>query len=466
MKPDFLLKHLVTLNPKDILGKTVSLCGWLRSARHQKTFSFLALNDGSMLANFQVIADESCENYQSLLSQLQTGASIHVIGEIVESPGQGQSIELKAKKIHVLGACPQDYPLQKKRHSFEFLRTIAHLRPRTNTQGAIARVRSKLSFATHKYFQEKDFTYLQSPIITGADCEGAGELFQVTTLPLNNIPLNEQGEIDFKQDFFGKPTYLTVSGQLNAETYACGLSKTYTFGPTFRAENSNTSRHIAEFWMIEPEVAFANLQDNMDLAEDYIKYIVKDIFKHCQEDLEFFDKFIEKGLIQRLEAVVNNSFARMSYSEAIDILLTSKKSFEYEVHWGCDLQSEHERYIAEEYCKKPVILTDYPKDIKAFYMRDNEDGKTVAAMDILVPNIGEIVGGSQREERHDILKQKIQKLGMPLENYDWYLDLRKYGSVPHSGFGVGFERLVQFITGIENIRDAIAFPRAPKTADF
>ncbi len=466
MKPDFLLKQLISMDPKQVLGKTLSLCGWLRSARHQKTFSFLALNDGTMMDNFQVIADESTEGYQEFLSELQTGASIHVVGEIVESPGKGQSIELKAQKIQLIGACPQDYPLQKKRHSFEFLRSIAHLRVRTNTQGAVARVRSKLAYATHKYFQENDFVYLQSPVITAADCEGAGELFQVTTLPLDNVPLDDHNKVDFKQDFFGKSTYLTVSGQLNAETYALGLSKTYTFGPTFRAENSNTSRHIAEFWMIEPEVAFFDLKDNMDLAEDYLKFILKEVLNQCSQDLQFFDKFIEKGLIQRLEAVVNSSFARMTYSEAIDLLLKSNKKFEYEVRWGCDLQSEHERFIAEEHCKRPVILTDYPKEIKAFYMRDNEDGKTVSAMDILVPNIGELIGGAQREERYDVLEKKIQNLGMPLENYSWYLDLRKYGSVPHSGFGVGFERLVQFVTGIENIRDAIAFPRAPKTAEF
>lgn len=466
MKPTYLLKQLTAKDPKDLIGQTLTLCGWIRSARHQKTFSFLALNDGSTLNHFQIVADGETQNYSQLIPQLLTGASIAAVGEIVSSQGQGQSIELKAKQLYLLGECPQDYPLQKKRHSFEFLRTIAHLRPRTNTQGAVARVRSKLAFATHKYFQNNDFIYLQSPIITASDCEGAGELFQVTTLPLTNIPLEAQNKVDFQEDFFGKAAFLTVSGQLNAETYACGLSKVYTFGPTFRAENSNTSRHIAEFWMIEPEVAFNDLQDNMRLAEDFLKYVVKEVLNHCLDDLKFFNEFIEKGLIARLENIVHTPFTAMSYTEAVNILLKSNEPFEYDVAWGSDLQSEHERYLAEKYCKGPVILTDYPKEIKAFYMKDNDDGKTVAAMDILVPKIGEIIGGSQREESLDVLTQKLSKLNMPLENYSWYLDLRKYGSVVHSGFGAGFERLVQFVTGIENIRDAIAFPRAPKMAEF
>ncbi len=466
MKPDLLLKELYQKNTEELLGKNIKLCGWIRSARHQKTFSFLALNDGSVFHPFQVVIDDSLTDYQDLVSKLNTGCSVCVEGELVQSPGKGQSIEMKATNVTLLGACPEDYPLQKKRHSFEFLRSIAHLRPRTNTQGSVARVRSRLSFAAHRYLQERNFLYLQSPIITASDCEGAGELFQVTTLPLTNIPTTDDNKIDFKQDFFGKATYLTVSGQLNAESYACGLSKTYTFGPTFRAENSNTSRHIAEFWMIEPEVAFNDLSDNIDLAEDYLKYLINDILENCPEDLEFFDKFIEKGLIDRLQKIKDSSFERLSYTKAIDLLLNSKKSFQYEVKWGCDLQSEHERYIAEEVFKKPVVLTDYPKEIKAFYMRDNDDGKTVAAMDVLVPRIGELIGGSQREERLDVLEEKIKQTGMPVENYSWYMDLRKYGSVVHSGFGIGFERLVQFVTGIENIRDAIAFPRAPKTAEF
>lgn len=464
MTKQLLLKHLAQ-KPQDFVGKKLTLRGWLRSARHQKTFSFLSLNDGSMLETFQVIADESTTDYYSLVEDLCNGASIVAHGTIVESQGKGQAIELKAETIEITGKCPHDYPLQKKRHSFEFLRTLGHLRCRTNTQGAVARVRSKLAFAAHEFFQSEDFLYLQSPIITAADCEGAGELFQVTTLPMQNVPKNGP-EVNYGEDFFGKATYLTVSGQLNAETYACGLSKAYTFGPTFRAENSNTSRHIAEFWMIEPEVAFADLHSIVELAESFLKHLVKTVLKTCQKDLEFFDKFIEKGLLQKLENVISSSFGVITYTEAIDLLLKSKKKFSYDVKWGNDLQSEHERYIAEEIFKKPVFITDYPKDIKAFYMRDNEDGKTVAAMDLLVPRIGELIGGSQREERLDVLESKITSLGMPLDNYSWYLDLRRYGSVVHSGFGMGFERLVQFVTGIENIRDAIAFPRSPKSADF
>lgn len=462
----FSLKQLKEEPKTVIVGKTVTIQGWIRSARHQKNFTFLAMNDGSCLSNFQVVADHETKNYSSLLEELNTGASLKITGIVVESPGQQQAVELKATEITLLGACPSDYPLQKKKHSFEFLRTIGHLRPRTNTQGAVARVRNALAFASHQFFQQQHFIYTQTPIITAADCEGAGEMFQVTTLPLNKLPKTESGDIDFSKDFFGKPAYLTVSGQLNGEAYACALSKIYTFGPTFRAENSNTSRHLAEFWMIEPEMAFATLHDVMHLAEEYIKYVLRYVLNHCAEDMAFFNEFIEPGLLERLDNVLSSPFAKITYTEAVDLLLASGKKFEYPVKWGTDLQSEHERYLAEEHFKKPVILTNYPKGIKAFYMRNNEDGKTVAAMDVLVPKIGEIIGGSQREERLDILEDKIRALGMDPENYSWYLDLRRYGSVPHAGFGLGFERLVQFTTGIENIRDAIAFPRVPNFVEF
>lgn len=449
------------------VGKKITLYGWIRTARHQKNFSFLAINDGSCLSNFQIIVPETIPHYPRLLHQLNTGASLQASGTIVESPGQGQAIEMQAQDILILGECPaEDYPLQKKKHSFEFLRTIAHLRPRTNTQGAVARVRNALAFASHQFFQEKDFLYIQTPIITAADCEGAGELFQVTTLPLDKPPKTSANALDFSQDFFGKPTFLTVSGQLNGEAYACALSKIYTFGPTFRAENSNTSRHLAEFWMIEPEVAFTSLEDIMQLAEDYIKFTVAYVLKRCPEDMQFFDQFIEKGLLARLANVLEAPFARITYTEAIDILLKCPKKFSYPVSWGSDLQSEHERYLAEEHFQKPVILTNYPKGIKAFYMRNNDDHKTVAAMDVLVPRIGEIIGGAQREERFEILAEKIKAMNMDVANYSWYLDLRRYGSVPHGGFGLGFERLVQFVTGVENIRDAIAFPRVPGFAEF
>lgn len=460
------MHQLKTKPSHELIGKTITLNGWIRSARIQKNIIFLALNDGSDLSGFQVIVDSSIPDYDTLLPELNTGAAVQVTGLIAESPGQGQSIELHAKKVVLVGSCPVDYPLQKKRHSFEFLRTIAHLRPRTNTQGAAARVRNALAFASHSFFQKHDFIYVQTPIITASDCEGAGELFQVTTLPLDKVPKTPDHKVDFSKDFFGKPAYLTVSGQLNGEAYACAMSKIYTFGPTFRAENSNTSRHLAEFWMIEPEVAFATLPDVMKLAEDYIKYVLVHTLSHCKEDMSFFDQFIENGLLSRLQHVIDSPFAHLTYTEAVDVLIKSGKKFDYPVVWGSDLQSEHERYIAEEYCKKPVIITNYPKHIKAFYMKNNEDDKTVAAMDVLVPRIGEIIGGAQREDRLDILEQKIRDIGMDPEAYRWYLDLRKYGSVPHAGFGLGFERLVQFTTGIENIRDAIAFPRAPNLADF
>ncbi len=431
--------------------------GWVRTVRDQKSFAFIEINDGSTLGNLQVIAEANLPHYADVLPKLTTGASVIISGELIESPGKNQALELKAREIRVLGTCdPVKYPLQKKRHTFEFLRTIAHLRPRTNTQGAVLRVRNALAFATHLFFQQHGFLYIQTPVITGSDCEGGGEMFRVTTLE----------KPDPASDFFGKSAYLTVSGQLEGEIMACALSDIYTFGPTFRAENSNTSRHLAEFWMIEPEMAFADLKDDMECAENYLKFCIHYILEFCKEDLEFFDKFIENGLISRLQHVAHSPFAHIPYTEAISILKKAPKTFEFPVEWGIDLQSEHERYLAEEYCKKPVILTDYPADIKAFYMRANPDGKTVAAMDILVPKIGEIIGGSQREERLDVLEKKIQDFGLKREDYWWYLELREYGSVPHAGFGLGFERLVLFATGMENIRDVIPFPRYPGHAEF
>jgi asparaginyl-tRNA synthetase len=448
------------------IGKPLTVCGWIRTLREQKNFSFIELNDGSTLSNLQIIVDESVPHYAQMMKQLSTGASIRVTGQLVESLGQKQKWELKATEIFLFGTCPEEYPLQKKRHSFEYLRTIAHLRPRTNTQSAVARIRNALSLATHLFFQERGYLYVHTPIITASDCEGAGEQFLVTTLDPGNPPRHSDGTTDFTKDFFCKPAYLTVSSQLNIETYACALSDVYSFGPTFRAENSNTSRHLAEFWMIEPEMAFADLKDNMECAEAFLKYLFNYVLNHCAEDMEFFDTFIEKGVIERLRHVAESPFASLTYTEAVEILKKSGKTFQFPVEWGIDLQSEHERYLAEEYCKKPVILTDYPAKIKAFYMRDNDDGKTVAAMDVLVPKIGEIIGGSQREERLERLEKKIVDFGLNPEDYWWYLQLRKYGTVPHAGFGAGFERLVQFTTGIENIRDAIPFPRFPGHADF
>lgn len=436
-------------------GDSVIVRGWIRTVRDQKTFSFVEINDGSTLRNIQAVVDSQILNSQILT----TGASIIVEGTLVESLGKNQSLELKAQKLQVIGPCdPAKYPLQKKRHTFEFLRTIAHLRPRTNTQGAVLRVRNALAFATHLFFQQRGFLYIQTPIITGSDCEGGGEMFRVTTM--------ENLKDDPAKDFFGKPTYLTVSGQLEGEIMACALSDIYTFGPTFRAENSNTSRHLAEFWMIEPEMAFADLKANRECAESYLKFCVKYAMEHCLEDLQFFDQFIEKGLLERLHNVIDSPFAHIPYTEAIQILKNAPKKFEFPVEWGIDLQSEHERYLAEEYCKKPVIITDYPSQIKAFYMRTNDDGKTVAAMDILVPKIGEIIGGSQREERLDVLEKKIDAFGLKREDYWWYLELREFGTIPHAGFGLGFERLVLFVTGMENIRDVIPFPRFPGHAAF
>ena len=418
------------------IGKKVTVKGWIKSARQSKSCAFIALNDGSDFEGLQIVIDATLPGYNTLIGQLTTAASVAVTGTIVQSPGKEQAYELKAEQVELIGACPADeYPLQKKHHTLEFLRTIAHLRPRTNTISAVARVRNSLAYATHRFFQERGFLNVMTPIITASDCEGAGQMFQVTTLDLMNLPRTKDGHIDFSKDFFGKAAYLTVSGQLNGEAYACALSDIYTFGPTFRAENSNTARHLAEFWMIEPEMAFAELTDDMECAESYIKFCIKAVLEECPQDMAFFERYISKGLMERLEHIVKEPFERVTYTEAVSILAKADKTFEYPVSWGIDLQSEHERYLVEEHFKKPVILYNYPEKIKAFYMRNNEDGKTVAAMDVLVAGVGEIIGGSQREERYDMLVDKMKKFGLNLEPYWWYLELRKYGTVPHAGFG-------------------------------
>lgn len=452
-------------NTEKYLGQEVTLNGWAKKIRSQKNFGFIELNDGTFFTGIQVVFEDSLENFEEI-SKLTISSSIKVTGIVVESQGKGQAYEIKATKIEVYDKADSDYPLQNKRHTFEFLRTIAHLRPRTNAFFAVFRVRSLLAYAIHKFFQEKNFVYVQTPIITGSDAEGAGEMFRLTTLDINNVPRTEKGDIDFKQDFFGKEANLTVSGQLNVETFATAFKNTYTFGPTFRAEKSNTPKHAAEFWMMEPEIAFADLDVNMDVIEEMIKYIVNYVRENAPEEMEFFNKFVDKELFARLDTLVNNQFDRITYTEAIEILKNAKKDFEYEVEWGIDLQTEHERYLAEEHFKKPVFVTDYPKDIKAFYMKLNEDGKTVRAVDLLAPGIGEIVGGSQREDDYDILLGKIHEMGLKEEDYWWYLDLRKYGSVPHSGFGLGFDRMLMYITGMTNIRDVIPFPRTTKNLEF
>ena len=439
--------------------------GWVKTRRDAKDFSFVEINDGSCLKNMQVIANNNLPNYEEI-KKLTTGSSVAVKGKLVASQGGSQKYEVVAEEIEIYSIAPDDFPLQKKKHSDEFLRTIAHLRPRTNKYGAAFRIRSQLSYAIHKFFQERGFKYVHTPIITGSDCEGAGEMFQVTTLDLNNLPKTADGKIDYSKDFFGKEAHLTVSGQLNGEMYATALGDIYTFGPTFRAENSNTPRHAAEFWMIEPEMAFADIYDDMDLAEDMVRYCVKDIMENCAEDLDLFEKFVDPTLKATLDNIMNNNFARITYSEAIEIMKKSGKKFEYEPEYGIDLQTEHERYLAEEHFKKPVIVRDYPKEIKAFYMKQNDDGKTVAAMDVLVPRIGELIGGSQREDSYDKLVARIKELGMNVEDYGWYLDSRKYGSVPHAGFGLGFERMMMLVTGISNIRDVLPFPRTPKSINF
>ncbi len=447
-------------------GVEVVAKGWVRTKRGNKNVAFIALNDGSTVNNIQVVCDAA--NFaEELMKNITTGACIAVKGDLVESMGKGQSVEIQAKEIEVLGTADvETYPLQKKGHSMEFLREIAHLRPRTNTFGCVLRIRHAMAFAIHKYFNDRGFCYLHTPLITASDCEGAGAMFQVTTMDLNNIPKTESGEVDFSGDFFGRQTALTVSGQLEGELGAMALGQIYTFGPTFRAENSNTPRHLAEFWMIEPEMAFYEIEDNMDLAEDFIKYCVKYALDNCMDDLKFLNDMFDKDLISRLESVISTEFVRLTYTEGVDILLKSGEKFEFPVAWGIDLQSEHERYLVEKHFKKPVILTDYPKDIKAFYMKQNEDGKTVRAMDVLFPKIGEIIGGSQREESFEKLSARIAELNMDTTNLWWYMDTRRFGTAPHSGFGLGFERLLLFVTGMQNIRDVIPFPRTPKSAEF
>ena len=447
--------------------ETIKVQGWVRTKRELKEFTFVEVNDGSSLASLQVVLNQDLPDYANLLKQLNTGASIEVDGVLVASPAKGQRIELKASALTVYGeADPDTYPLQKKRHSFEFLREIGHLRSRTNSFGAVFRVRNACATAIHQFFQQRGFIWVHAPIITASDCEGAGEMFAVTSFNLNKIPRTENQEIDYSKDFFGRPAYLTVSGQLEAEIMAMAFSNVYTFGPTFRAENSNTSRHLAEFWMVEPEMAFCDLQGDMDLAEEFLKYIFKYVLDNCQEDMEFFNQRIDNSVLATAENIINNQFERLTYTDAIAILEKADKKFEYPVSWGLDLQSEHERYLAEELFKKPVIVTDYPAKIKAFYMRLSDDEQTVRAMDILAPKIGEIIGGSQREERLDVLQNRIETLGMNAKDLWWYLDLRRFGTVPHAGFGLGFERLVQFMTGMGNIRDVIPFPRAPQSVEF
>lgn len=453
---------------KELIGKRVRVCGWVRTRRDSKGgFSFIELNDGSTFDSVQVLAESALPNYESEILKLTIGSSVEVIGNVVESPGKGQTTEVKAESVKVLGyADATTYPLQKKGTSFEFLRTIAHLRPRTNTFGAVARVRNEICKSIHNFFQSRGFVYVHAPIITGSDCEGAGQMFRVTTLDMDNLPRKDDGKVDFEQDFFGKETNLTVSGQLEGEIFATALTNIYTFGPTFRAENSNTSRHLSEFWMIEPEMSFCDLEGNMQCAEDFLKHIFNDVLNNCERDMAFFNERIDKTVVETLTAIANSQFERVSYTEAVDILLKSGETFEFPVKWGIDLQSEHERYLSEKKFKKPTIVYDYPKDIKAFYMRLNDDEKTVRAMDVLVPKVGEIIGGSQREERLDVLERRMKESHLDPEEYWWYLDLRRYGTVPHAGFGLGLERTVQFCTGMANIRDVIPFPRAPKTAEF
>ncbi|MCM1199150.1 MAG: asparagine--tRNA ligase [Clostridium sp.] len=447
-------------------GQEVLAKGWVRTKRGNKSVAFIALNDGSTINNIQIVAD--VEKFSDeILKKITTGACIGVRGKLVQSMGSGQAVEIQAVEIEIFGeADPNTYPLQKKGHSMEYLRSIAHLRPRTNTFGAVLRIRHAMAFAIHKYFNDKGFVYLHTPLITASDCEGAGEMFQVTTLDMDNLPRTEQGAIDYSQDFFGKQTSLTVSGQLEGELGAMALGEIYTFGPTFRAENSNTPRHLAEFWMIEPEMAFYEIEDNMELAEDFIKSLVRYALENCQDDLKFLNDMFDKELIARLESVVNTEFVRLPYTEGIRILESSGEKFEYPISWGVDLQSEHERYLVEKHFGKPVIMTDYPKDIKAFYMKQNEDGKTVRGMDVLFPKIGEIIGGSERESSLEKLEARINELGMSHSTLEWYLDTRRFGSAPHSGFGLGFERLLLFVTGMSNIRDVIPFPRTPKNAEY
>ena len=465
MQKDFMEIKDLYRNKEEYIDKDVKVAGWIRTSRLSKNFGFIELNDGSFFKNMQIIVDEKLENFKEI-GKLPISSSILVEGKLVSTEGAKQPIEIHATKITVEGESDNSYPLQKKRHTVEYLRTIAHLRPRSNMFSAVFRVRSVAAYAVHKFFQERNFVYAHSPIITGSDCEGAGEMFRITTLDLDNVPKTEEGKIDYSQDFFGKEANLTVSGQLNAEIMALAFRNVYTFGPTFRAENSYTGRHASEFWMIEPEIAFADLEDNMELAEDMVKYIINYVLEHCPEEMEFFNAFVDKGLLERLHNIVNSDFIRITYTKAVEFLLESGQKFEYPVEWGIDLQTEHERYITEQIFKAPVFVTDYPKDIKAFYMRLNEDGKTVRAMDLLVPGVGEIIGGSQREEREDVLLERIEEFGLNKEDYWWYLELRKFGTATHSGFGLGFERMIMYLTGVSNIRDVIPFPRTPKNCEF
>ena len=461
-----IVRELFKNIPTDVIpGVTVK--GWVRTSRESKTFAFIVINDGSCFNNLQIVVEESAvNNYAEVMKQITVGASIEVTGRIEPTPGMQQPFEMKAESVTVLGVSPVDYPLQKKRHTLEYLRTIQHLRPRANLFQCAFRIRSIAAQAIHRFFHDRGFVYVHTPLITGSDCEGAGEMFQVTTLDMENLPRTEDGKVNYNEDFFGKPVSLTVSGQLNAEIFALAFRDVYTFGPTFRAENSYTARHAAEFWMIEPEIAFAELEDDLVLEEDMIKYIISAVLEEAPEEMKFLNSFVDKGLIERLESVRNAEFARVSYTDAVKILEESGVQFEYKPYWGCDLQTEHERYLTEKHFGRPVFVTDYPKEIKAFYMRMNDDGKTVAAADLLVPGIGELCGGSQREERLDVLEARILELGMKPEDYWWYLELRKYGSVKHSGFGMGFERMIMYLTGIANIRDVLPFPRTTGNADF
>ena len=460
-----LIKDALTNIPP---GQAVTVAGWIRTTRHSKGgFSFLTINDGSCMASIQAVADNKLANYADELVHLSAGCSVVITGTLAESPAKGQTVEIQASEVRVLGAADAAaYPIQPKRHTFEFLRTQAHLRPRTNTFGAVARVRSALSFAVHEFFQQRGFLYVHTPIITASDCEGAGELFRVTALDPADLPLDAAGDVDGEQDFFGRPTFLTVSGQLEGETYACALGNIYTFGPTFRAENSNTPRHLAEFWMIEPEMAFCDLAGDADLAEEFLKFLFRAVLERCGDDMQFFNDRIDKTVIETLEHVIDSPFERITYTEAIDILTAADRSWDYPPRWGADLQTEHERFLAEETFAKPVVITDFPAQIKPFYMRLSDDGKTAAAMDVLVPRIGEIIGGAQREERLDVLEARMKAQNMAADDYWWYLDLRRYGTVPHAGFGLGLERTLQFVTGMANIRDVIAYPRTPRSADF
>ena len=450
---------------KDLEGKEVLVCGWIRSIRDTKSFGFIEINDGSFFKNLQVVFDNSLDNFTEI-AKLNIGSAIRVSGYVVETPQAKQPYEIKATAVEIEGLSSPEYPLQKKRHTFEYLRTIAHLRPRTNTFSAVFKVRSVLAFAIHQFFQERGFVYVHTPIITSSDCEGAGEMFQVTTLDLDSVPRNDKGEVDYKEDFFGKHTSLTVSGQLAVEPYAMAFGKVYTFGPTFRAENSNTTRHAAEFWMIEPEIAFADLNDDMKLAEDMIRYIIKYVLENAKEEMDFFNQFIDKGLYERLNNILNSDFGCITYTEAIELLEKSGHEFQYPIKWGADLQTEHERYLTEQIMKKPMFVINYPKEIKAFYMRVNDDNKTVAAMDLLVPGVGEIIGGSQREERLDVLVKRMEEMDLDREEYDWYLDTRRFGGTKHAGFGLGFERMLMYMTGMQNIRDVLSYPRTVNNAEF